>query len=84
MKTLKWIYFHLLDSFVGEVYFRVSKHLSIPISEVTRRFYADERDWDIIMLMRKYGEEIKAEQKKIKQMEKEALKAKRKSRMRRR
>lgn len=82
MKVLKLTYFQMLDSFVGEVYFRVSKHLSIPISEVIRGFY--DRDWDIIMLMRKYGEEIKAEQKRIRQMEKEARKAKQKNRMRRR
>lgn len=72
----------MLDSFVGEVYFRVSKHLSIPISEVIRGFY--NRDWDTIMLMRKYGEEIKAEQKNIKEMKKEARKAKKKNHMRRR
>lgn len=71
----------MLDSFVGEVYFRVSKHLSLPISEVIRGFY--DWDWDIIMLMRKYGEEIKAEQKRFKQMEKEARRAKQKRRMRR-
>lgn len=82
MRTLKWIYFHLLDSFVGEVYFRVSKHLSIPISEVIRGFY--NRDWDILMLMRKYGEEIKNEQKRVREMEKEARRAKQKNRMRRR
>lgn len=61
-------YFHLLDSFVGEVYFRVSKHLSITISEVMKGFYT--HDWDIILLMRRYGEEIKLEienAKKIKQ-----------------
>ena len=72
----------MLDSFIGEVYFRVSKHLSIPISEVIRGFF--NKDWDIIMLMRKYGEEIKSEQKRIKQMEKEARKTKAKNRMRRR
>lgn len=82
MRTSKWIYFHLLDSFVGEVYFRVSKHLSIPISEVIRGFY--NRDWDILMLMRKYGEEIKNEQKRVREMEKEARRAKQKNRMRRR
>lgn len=71
----------MLDSFIGEVYFRVSKHLSIPISNVIRGFY--NKDWDIIMLMRKYGEEIKAEQKRLKEMEKEARKLKQKSRMRR-
>lgn len=35
------------------------------------------------MLMRKYGEEIKSEQKRIKKMEQEARKAKQKNRMRR-
>ena len=70
-----------MDSFIGEVYFRVSKHLSLTISDVIRGFY--NHDWDIILLMRKYGEEIKLEQKRIKQMEKDALKAKHKSRMRR-
>lgn len=83
MKTWKLTYFQMLDSFVGEVYFRVSKHLSISISDVIRGFF--NRDWDIILLMRKYGEEIKSEQKRIKQMKKEAQKAKYKSkRMRRR
>lgn len=82
MKDLKRSYFHLLDSFVGEVYFRVSKHMSIPMSEVIRGFY--NRDWDIIMLMRKYGEEIKVEQKRIKKMEQEARKAKQKSKRMRR
>ena len=53
MKTWKLTYFQMLDSFVGEVYFRVSKHLSIPISDVIRGFF--NRDWDIILLMRKYG-----------------------------
>lgn len=73
----------MLDSFIGEVYFRVSKHLAIPISSVIRGFY--NWDWDIIMLMRKYGEEIKNEQKRIKKMESEARKAKSKSKhMRRR
>lgn len=71
----------MLDSFIGEVYFRVSKHLSIPISSVIRGFY--DRDWDIIMLMRKYGEEIKTEQKRIREMEREARKVKSKNRMRR-
>lgn len=72
----------MLDSFIGEVYFRVSKHLTIPISSVIRGFY--NRDWDIIMLMRKYGEEIKNEQKRIKKMESEARKAKQKSKRMRR
>ena len=68
------IYFQLLDNFVGEVYFRVSKYLHIPISEVIRGFY--KHDWDIIMLMRRYGEEIKIEQKNIKKMKEQARKNK--------
>ncbi|WP_296852487.1 hypothetical protein [uncultured Methanobrevibacter sp.] len=64
----------MLDSFVGEVYFRVSKHLCIPISEVIRGFH--NWDWDIIMLMRKYGEEIKAEQERARELKKQAKKNK--------
>lgn len=75
------IYFHLLDSFLGEVYFRVSKHMSIPISKVIKGFY--DHDWDIILLMRKYGEEIKLEQKRAKEIKKQVREAKKKRRMRR-
>ena len=75
------IYFQMLDNFVGEVYFRVSKHLSITISEVIRRFY--NYDWDIKMLMRKYGEEIKNEQLQAEKLEKQAKKAKLNRRFRR-
>ena len=75
-------YFHLLDSFIGEVYFRVSKHLGIKISEVMYGFFC--YDIDIIMLMRKYGEEIKWEQKRAREIENENKKAKlKKKRMRR-
>lgn len=63
---------------MGEVYFRVSKHLQITISEVMRGFY--NHDWDIIMLMRRYGEEIKLEQQRAKKIEQDAREAKRKSR----
>ncbi|WP_407454406.1 hypothetical protein [Methanobrevibacter sp.] len=52
------------------------------MSEVIKGFY--NHDWDILMLMRKYGEEIKNEQRKIREMEREARKVKRKKRMRRR
>jgi hypothetical protein len=68
----------MLNSFLGEVYFRVSKHLSIPISSVIRGFY--NHDWDIIMLMRKYGEEIKLEQKHAQKMKEQAKKNKSASR----
>ncbi len=71
-------YFQLLDSFLGEVYFRIAKNHGLMISEVMKRFY--EHDWDIIMLMRKYGEEIKIEQENAKEMKRKAREAKRKSR----
>ena len=79
---MKRIYFHLLDSFIGQTYFRVSKHLCIPISEVIFRFYS--HDLDIIMLMRMYGEELKRESEHAKKIKKEAQKSKvKKRRMRR-
>lgn len=70
MILLKKNYFRLLDSFLGEVYFRVSKHLCIPISEVIYK----RNDLDMMMLMRKYGEEIKQEQKEIRKAREEARK----------
>lgn len=83
MKSWRPNYFQLLNSFLGEVYFRISKNHGLFISEVIRRFY--NHDWDIIMLMRRYGEEIKIEQRQIKEAEKRAKEAKRnKRRMRRR
>lgn len=79
---MKKIYFHLLDSFIGQTYFRVSKHLSIPISEVISRFYS--HDLDIIMLMRMYGEELKRESENAKRIKKQAKQSKfKKRRMRR-
>ena len=79
MIPLKKNYFRLLDSFLGEVYFRVSKHLCIPISEVIYK----RNDLDMMMLMRKYGEEIKQEQKEIRKAREEARKSKnRRGRMR--
>lgn len=74
-------YFHLLNNFVGEVYFRVSKHLGIKISEVMYGFFI--HDIDILMLMRKYGEEIKWEKKRAHEIEREAKKSKFKKHMRR-
>lgn len=43
-----------------------------------RGFY--NHDWDIILLMRRYGEEIKIEQKRAKELEKQAREAKRRKR----
>lgn len=80
MKSWKPNYFQLLNSFLGEVYFRISKNHGLFISEVIRRFY--NHDWDIIMLMRRYGEEIKVEQQQIREAKKRAKEAKGKRRMR--
>lgn len=55
------IYFLLIKSFVGQVYFRVSKHLSIPISQVIReKFHPDMK-----LLIMFYSEEIRQEQREI-------------------
>ena len=47
-----------------------------------RRFY--DYDWDIIMLMRKYGEEIKSEQKQARKIKQQINESKRKKRRMRR
>ena len=56
-------YFQLANSFYGEVYFRISKHLGIPVSEVIRKKFT----WDIKFLIMKYSAQIRAE---VKQAEK--------------
>lgn len=49
----------MIDSFIGEVYFKVSKHLGITISEVIRnKFHPDFQ-----LLIHKYSKIVKAEQK---------------------
>lgn len=77
MIKLKKSFFQLLDSFLGEVYFRVAKHYGIGILEVMNRFFS--HDLEIMLLMRKYGEEVKNEQKRAKEIKEEA----RKNRLRR-
>ena len=51
-------------------------------SEIMKRFY--NYDWDIILLARKYGEEIKLEQKQANEIKKKSIEAKNKSRKMRR
>ena len=58
------IYFLLIKSFVGQVYFRVSKHLSIPISQVIREKFNP----DMKLLIMFYSEEIRQEQREIQQL----------------
>ena len=81
MTKLKRSCFQLLDSFIGEVYFRVAKHFHIGILEVMNRFFS--HDLEIMILMRKYGEEVKMEQKRAKELKEEARKNRLKGKRRR-
>lgn len=67
-------YFQLLNSFIGEVYFRVAKHYGCGILEVMQRFFS--HDIDVMLLMRRYGEEVKMEQKHAKKLEEQRRKNK--------
>ena len=60
-------YFQLVNSFYGEVYFRISKHLGITISEVIRKKFT----LDIKFLIMRYSQEIRAEIKRAKKIEDE-------------
>ena len=60
-------YFQLVNSFYGEVYFRISKHLGITISEVIRKKFT----LDIKFLIMRYSQEIRAEIKRAKKIEEE-------------
>lgn len=58
-------YFQLVNSFYGEVYFRISKHLGITISEVIKKKFT----LDIKFLIMRYSQEIRAEIKRAKKIE---------------
>ena len=60
-------YFQLVNSFYGEVYFRISKHLGITISEVIKKKFT----LDIKFLIMRYSQEIRAEIKRAKKIEEE-------------
>ena len=60
-------YFQLVNSFYGEVYFRISKHLGITISEVIKKKFT----FDIKFLIMRYSQEIRAEIKRAKKIEEE-------------
>ena len=57
-------YFQLANSFYGEVYFRVSKHLGIPVSEVIAKKFS----WDIKFLIMKYSQQIRLEVKQAEEI----------------
>lgn len=54
----------MIDSFMGEVYFRVSKHLGVPISHVIRNKF----DVDMKLLIHKYSTMLRQEQKESKKI----------------
>lgn len=58
-------YFQLANSFYGEVYFRVSKHLGWLPSEVIRKKF----NIDVKFLIIKYSQELRAEIKRAKEIE---------------
>ena len=58
-------YFHLANSFVGDVYFEVSKHLSIPISEVIKKKFT----FDIKFLIIKYSQILRNKQKEYEEFQ---------------
>lgn len=51
------IYFLMADSFMGEVYFRVSQHLNCVMSEVIRKKFTP----DMQLLIHKYARIVQAE-----------------------
>lgn len=66
------IYFLMADSFMGEVYFRVSQHLGIVMSEVIRRKFT----LDMMILIHKYSNIVRAEHKEYEKLKAEAEKNK--------
>lgn len=58
-------YFQLTNSFYGEVYFRVSKHLGWLPSEVIKKKFNP----DIKFLIFKYSQQIRTEIKQSKELE---------------
>lgn len=60
------------DDFMGEVYFRVSKHLGIVMSEVIRRKFHP----DMMLLIHKYSNIVRAEYEEYKKLKEEAEKNK--------
>lgn len=59
-------YFHLANSFYGEIYFRVSRHLGVLPSEVIRNKFTP----DMKFLIMKYTQQIIQEVKQAEELEK--------------
>ena len=60
-------FFQLADSFVGEIYFQVSKHLSKPVSWVIKYKYSP----DVKFLIFKYIQIAKRRQEEYEEMKDE-------------
>lgn len=58
-------YFRLANSFVGDVYFEVSKHLGIPVSEVIKKKFT----FDIRFLIIKYSQILRNKQKEYEEFQ---------------
>ena len=58
------IYFLMADSFMGEVYFRVSQHLNCVMSEVIRKKFTP----DMQLLIHKYARIVQAEKEHYQQI----------------
>lgn len=52
-------YFRLVNSFVGDVYFEVSNHLGIPVSEVIKKKFT----FDVKFLIMKYSQILRNRKK---------------------
>lgn len=55
------------DSFMGEVYFRVSQHLGIVMSEVIRKKFHP----DMMLLIHKYSNIVRAEYRQYQKLQDE-------------
>lgn len=65
MKPAQMIFFSMTDSFMGEVYFRVSRHLGIKMSEVIREKFTP----DMRVLIHKYSNILREEIKQADKLE---------------
>ena len=72
MNSVQKNYFLMIDDFMGEVYFRVSQHLGIVMSEVIRKKFHP----DMMLLIHKYSNIVRNEIKQSKKLEDELKKSK--------
>ena len=58
-------YFRLADSFIGDIYFQVSKHLHQPVSWVIKNKFT----WDVKFLIFKYTQIARKKQEAYEELE---------------